>query len=57
VELKISYLRPVADGKVTARSHLLRVGKTLCTARVDIFDGQKTPAAVALVTYMILNGR
>jgi uncharacterized protein (TIGR00369 family) len=54
VEMKINYLRPVKDGKVTARAHLVRVGKTLCTARVDVFNGSKEPAAVALVTYMIL---
>ena len=57
VEMKINYLRPVVDGQVRARAHLVRVGKTLCTARVDIFDRGKDPAAVALVTYMILNGR
>jgi len=56
VELKINYLRPIQDGKVTARSHLVRVGKNLATARVDLFNGSKEPAAVALVTYMILNG-
>jgi uncharacterized protein (TIGR00369 family) len=54
VEMKINYLRPVKDGKVTARAHLVRVGKNLCTARVDVFNGSKEPAAVALVTYMIL---
>jgi uncharacterized protein (TIGR00369 family) len=54
VELKINYLRPVPAGKVTARSHLVRVGKTLCTARVDIQDASRRVAAVALVTYMIL---
>jgi uncharacterized protein (TIGR00369 family) len=54
VELKINYLRPVLNGKVTARSHLLRVGKTLCIARVDVRDAEKRMAAVALVTYMIL---
>jgi acyl-CoA thioesterase len=57
VEMKINYLRPVQDGKVTARSHLVRVGRHLCTAKVDIFNGSKEPAAVAIVTYMILNGR
>jgi acyl-CoA thioesterase len=56
VELKINYLKPVSDGKVTARAHLVRVGRNLCTARVDVFNGSKQPAAVALVTYMILNG-
>jgi uncharacterized protein (TIGR00369 family) len=55
-ELKINYLRPILGRKVSARSHLLRVGKTLCVARVDVFDDQKNLAAVALVTYMRLNG-
>jgi uncharacterized protein (TIGR00369 family) len=55
VEMKINYLRPVTGRKVTTRSYLLRVGKTLCTARVDIFDDRKNLAAVALVTYMLLD--
>jgi len=38
VELKITYLRPVTSHKVTARSHLLRTGKTLCVTRVNVFD-------------------
>ena len=57
VELKINYLRPVTGRKITARSHLLRVGKTLCIGRVDLFDDAKNLAAVALVTYMLLNSR
>ena len=55
VEIKINYLRPVTGRKVTARSYLLRTGKTLCTARVDVFDDRKNLAAVALVTYMLLD--
>ena len=54
VEMKINYLRPIADGRITARARLLRTGKTLCTARVDILDASRKLAAVALVTYMIL---
>ena len=56
VELKINYLLPVTGRKVRARSHFLRIGKTLCVARVDVFDDRKNLAAVALVTYMILPG-
>jgi uncharacterized protein (TIGR00369 family) len=56
VELKINYLRPVTGRKVTARSHLLRIGKTLVTAQVDVYDDHKNHAAVALVTYMLLDG-
>jgi uncharacterized protein (TIGR00369 family) len=55
VEMKINYLYPVTEGKVVARSYLLRLGKTLSTGRVDLFDGQGTPVAVALLTYMLLS--
>jgi uncharacterized protein (TIGR00369 family) len=57
VELKINYLRPVTGRKVTARSHLLRIGKTLVTAQVDVYDDRKNHAAVGLVTYMMLDGK
>jgi uncharacterized protein (TIGR00369 family) len=55
VEMKINYLCPVTEGKVVARSYLLRLGKTLSTGRVDLFDGRGTPVAVALLTYMLLS--
>ena len=57
VELKINYLRPITGSKVSARSHLLRIGKTLATGRVDVLDDKKSLAAVALVTYMLLEGK
>ena len=57
VELKINYLRPVTGRKVTARSRLVRIGKTLVTALVDVFDDRKNHAAVAIVTYMLLDAR
>ena len=53
-DLKINYLRPVAHGKIVARSHLLRIGKNLCVGRVDMSDAQGKLAAVAIVTYMLL---
>jgi uncharacterized protein (TIGR00369 family) len=54
VEMKINYLRPVTEGKVVARSYVLRLGKTLATGRVDLFDAQGKPVGVALLTYMLL---
>ena len=57
VELKINYLRPVTGRKVTARSRLVRIGKTLVTALVDVFDDHKNRAAIAIVTYMLLDAR
>lgn len=53
-DLKINYLRPIAAGKIIARSHLLRIGKNLCVGRVDLFDNQRQLAAVAIVTYLLL---
>jgi len=53
-DLKVNYLRPIGEGKLTARSHLVRVGKKLCVGRVDMFDPKRELAAVAIVTYMLL---
>jgi len=53
-DLKINYLSAVAEGKMIARSHLLRVGKHLCVGRVDLSDGHGKMVAVAIVTYMLL---
>jgi acyl-CoA thioesterase len=53
-DLKINYLRPIVQRKITARAHLVRVGKTLGVGRVEIFDSERNLAAVAIVTYMIL---
>ncbi len=53
-DLKINYLSAVAQGKIVARSHLLRVGKKLCVGRVDLTDGDGKLVAVAIVTYMLL---
>jgi uncharacterized protein (TIGR00369 family) len=53
-DLKINYLSAVADGKIVARSHLLRIGKKLCVGRVDLSDGDCKLVAVAIVTYMLL---
>jgi uncharacterized protein (TIGR00369 family) len=56
VEMKINYFRPVKQGRIFARSRLLRVGSTLCIGRVDLADGQSRAIGTALVTYMILSG-
>ena len=57
VELKINYFRPVADGKVYARAHLIRTGSTLCVGRVDLTDAKRNLVGVAIVTYMLLDAR
>lgn len=57
VELKVNYFRPVTEGRLRARCHLLRVGGTICVGRVDLSDDQRRPVGVAIVTYMFLDAR
>ncbi len=54
VEMKINYFRPVSEGRIFARSRLLRVGATLCVGRVDLTDQRGRVLGTALVTYMLL---
>jgi acyl-CoA thioesterase len=53
-ELKVNYFLPIREGKIFARSHLIRIGKTLVVGRVDLFDSEKRLAGAALVSYMLL---
>src|SRR5580693_3490396 len=55
VELKINYFLPVTEGRIFARSHLLRVGSTLCVGSVDLTDEHGRAIGTAIVTYMILD--
>jgi len=56
VELKVNYFKPVADGALVARSHLVRIGSTIVVGRVDMFDEGKRPVGLAIATYMFLDG-
>jgi uncharacterized protein (TIGR00369 family) len=57
VEMKINYFRPVSEGEIFARAHLVRMGATLCVGRVDITDERRRMIGTALITYMILGNR
>jgi acyl-CoA thioesterase len=54
IDLKVNYLKPLAEGKLWARSYLVRVGKTLITGRVDLKDADGNLIAIAIASYMIL---
>lgn len=56
IDLKVNYLRPARAGKLWARCHLVRVGKTLVTGRVDLKDDGDRMVAIATATYMIVDG-
>ena len=55
VELKINYFLPVTEGRIFARSHLLRIGSTLCVGSVDLSDEDGRAIGTAIVTYMLIN--
>lgn len=55
VELKVNYFRPVTEGRLIARSHLVRIGSTICVGQVDLYDGHRRSVGLAIVTYMFLD--
>jgi len=55
VELKINYFLSVTEGRIFARSHLLRIGSTLCVGNVDLSDEDGRAIGTAIVTYMLIN--
>lgn len=52
-EMKISYLKPVAGGVLTARSRILRKGRRLVVARAEVHCDEAHVAEV-LSTFAIL---
>lgn len=55
VELKLNYFLPIAEGRVTARARLLRVGSSLVVGSVEVKDHQRRLAAFGTATYKILS--
>lgn len=55
VELKVNYFAKATAGKIFARSHLLRIGSTLCVGTVDLIDAQRQLIGTGIVTFMLLN--
>ena len=50
-ELKVNYLSPIAGASLSARGVVLKLGRMLMVARVDVFDEKRKLAAHATVTY------
>jgi len=57
VEMKINYFRPFSEGRIFARSRLLRIGSTLSVGSVDLTDTKGNVIGAAIVTYMFLDAR
>jgi uncharacterized protein (TIGR00369 family) len=56
VELEINYVQPVKEGRILARSHLLRIGSTLGVGSVELTDDRRRAIGTAIVTYMLVDG-
>jgi uncharacterized protein (TIGR00369 family) len=55
VELKVNYFRPVTEGRLVARSRLLRIGSSIAVGQVDLSDAKRRAVGVAIVTYMFID--
>jgi len=54
VDLTVSYLRPLTEGRVTAVARVLRAGRRLFVVSAEVFDKDGKLATTALSTYMKL---
>ena len=54
VDLTIHYLRPLVKGQAMAHARIVRGGRRLIIAAVDVFDDAGSLAATALTTYIRL---
>jgi len=52
VDLTISYLRPVTEGRITARARVVRSGRRLLVVSADVFADNGILASTALSTYI-----
>lgn len=52
VDLTISYLRPLTEGRAKAVARVIRSGKRLIVVSAELFDDNGTLAATALSTYI-----
>jgi len=51
IELKINYLLPIRDGRITAEGKVLRAGRNFLAVECEIYDAKGAIAAKALMTF------
>ena len=56
VDLKVNYLAPVADGKLSARGRRIRLGRTLGLGEAEIFNGDGKLVAHGTSSVIVLPG-
>jgi uncharacterized protein (TIGR00369 family) len=54
VDLTIHYLRPLNQGRITASARVLRAGRRVIVASVEVLDPDEKLAATAITTYLRL---
>ena len=52
VDLTVHYLRPLVTGQATAHARIVRDGRRIVIAAVDVFDDAETLVATSLATYV-----
>lgn len=57
VEMKVNYLLPISEGRVTADARLIRDGRRIVVAECDVHDSKGRLAAKGLLTYIRLGER
>jgi acyl-CoA thioesterase len=55
VEMKVNYLAPINEGRITAEARLIRDGRRIVVADCDVYDSKGKLAAKGLLTYIRLN--
>ncbi|HJU56441.1 MAG TPA: PaaI family thioesterase, partial [Pyrinomonadaceae bacterium] len=55
VDLTVHYLRPLSEGRATARARVVRAGLRIMVISVDVFDENQALAATALTSFIRLN--
>ncbi|HTZ41151.1 MAG TPA: PaaI family thioesterase [Syntrophales bacterium] len=56
VDLKVNYLAPVADGKLSARGKRIRLGRTLGLGETEVFNGEGKLVAHGTSSVIVLPG-
>ncbi len=55
VDLKVNYLAPVADGKLSARGKRIRLGRTLGLGETEVFNGEGKLVAHGTSSVIVLS--
>ncbi len=55
IDLTVHYLRPLSEGRATARARVVRAGRRIMVISVDVFDEYQALAATALTSFIRLN--